>query len=143
MFVAVIVDSFGNQAAKADLPIQAIDIEIFCETWREYDGDAKGFIKTTELENLIIDLCNNRNCELIMFRNNIKNKAAPRRKYIANMDIPTFKNFRYFMFYDVLLALIRMKSKYVFEQDFRAMQRMRDSKARELRKAAILSEAQI
>lgn len=47
------------------------------------------------------------------------------------------------MFYDVLLALIRAKSKHVFEQDYRAMMRMRDSKGRELRKAGILSEAQI
>lgn len=78
-----------------------------------------------------------------MFRNNVKNKPAPRRKFLASMDIPTFKNFRYFMFYDVLLALIRAKSKHVFEQDYRAMMRMRDSKGRELRKAGILSEAQI
>jgi len=49
-----------------------------------------------------------------MFRNRIKNKPAARRKYIASLDIPTFKNFRLVLFYDVLLALIKDKSEYVY-----------------------------
>lgn len=115
LFVAVIVDSFGNQAAKAELPVQAMDVEIFQEVWREFDGDAKGFIKTTEIENFIIALASHNSCELIMFRKRIQNKAAARRRFIAALDIPTFKNFRNILFYDVLLALIKQKSKYVYE----------------------------
>lgn len=54
LFVAVIVDSFANQSLKADLPVQAMDIEIFCEVWRDYDGEAKGFIETKHIEEFII-----------------------------------------------------------------------------------------
>ena len=97
------------------MPVQAIDVEIFCEVWREFDGDAKGFIKTTEIENFIIALASNSSCELIMFRKRIQNKAVARRRFIAALDIPTFKNFRCILFYDVLLALIKQKSKYVYE----------------------------
>lgn len=114
LFVAVIVDSFGNQAAKAELPVQAIDIEVFQEVWREFDGEAKGYIKTAEIEPFIIALANNDNCDLIMFRKQIANKAVARRKFIADLDVPTFKNFRTLLFYDVLLALIKAKSKYVY-----------------------------
>ena len=65
LFVAVIVDAFANQAAKAELPVQSIDIEIFEENWREFDGDAVGFIKTAEIEELIIKICNTEGQQLI------------------------------------------------------------------------------
>ncbi|MFO0117238.1 MAG: hypothetical protein ACK521_06365 [bacterium] len=80
------------------MPVQAIDVEIFQEVWQNFDGDAKGFIKTSEIENFIIALCSNENCELVMFRNRIKNKPSARRKFIAGLDVPTFKNFRYLLF---------------------------------------------
>ena len=118
-------------------------MEIFQEVWREFDGDAKGFIKTVELENFIIALTNQENCELIMFRNRIKNKPAARRKYIASLDIPTFKNFRLVLFYDVLLALIKTKSKYVYEQDYYHTKRLRDSKIRDLKKKSLMTDEQI
>lgn len=143
LFVAVIVDSFGNQAAKAELPVQAMDVEIFCEIWRDFDGEAKGYIKTTEIEDFIIALASNSSCELVMFRNAIKNKADKRRRFIAALDIPTFKNFRYLLFYDVLLALIKQKSKYVYEQEFYKLRRHRDSKIREMEKQNIMSLEQI
>jgi hypothetical protein len=53
-----------------------------------------------------------------MFKNKIKNIPDQRRKYMADLDIPTFKNFRYVMFFDVLLALIKEKSKFEFEQRY-------------------------
>jgi|688.fasta_scaffold50315_8 hypothetical protein len=103
---------------KAELPVQAIDIEIFCETWREYDGEAKGFISTSQIEEFIINLAANSNCALVMFPTRIKSrdpkKAHFRRKYIAELDIPTFKNFKHLMFYDVLLAIIKEKAKFIF-----------------------------
>jgi len=77
-----------------------------------------------------------------MFRNRIKNKPAARRKFIAQLDIPTFKNFRYVLFYDVLLALIKSKSKYAYEQEYFKTKRLRESKIRDLKKT-LMTEEQI
>lgn len=65
LFVAVIVDAFANQAAKAELPVQSIDIEIFEDVWKQFDGEATGFVKTSEIEELIIRICNTEGQQLI------------------------------------------------------------------------------
>jgi hypothetical protein len=44
LFIAIIVDSFLGQAESAMLPVQPIDIDAFCDTWKEFDGEAKGYI---------------------------------------------------------------------------------------------------
>lgn len=138
------MDSFANQAAKADLPVQQIDIDFFCETWREFDGEAKGFIKTVDLDSFILRLVANEYCQLIMYRRKIEVHEFARRAFIADLDIPTFKNFRYVMFYDVLLALIKEKSKFCFVRDYYDMKRKNDSKRRELKEASsLMSDKQI
>lgn len=69
-----------------------------------------------------------------MFPTRIKSrdpkKAHFRRKYIATLDIPTFKNFKQLMFYDVLLAIIKEKAKFIFNRDAIAVRRERDEEIR-------------
>lgn len=67
------------------------------------------------IDKFIGTLCDNSNSELIMFRKHLLNKTDARRKFIADLDIPTFKNFKNLMFFDVLLALIRAKCAYRYK----------------------------
>lgn len=73
-----------------------------------------------------------------MFATRIKSrdpkKAHFRRKYIADLDVPTFKNFKWLMFYDVLLAMIKQKAKFVFEQEAFAIRREMEAEISEMKK---------
>ena len=44
LFVAIVVDSFLSQTQAIDLPVQPRDIEMFVETWKDFDNEAKGHI---------------------------------------------------------------------------------------------------
>jgi hypothetical protein len=65
--------------------------------WREFDGNATGFINTNEIEPFIISLCKS-NCDLVLFRQHLINHPSARRKFIAKLDIPTFKHYRKILF---------------------------------------------
>lgn len=44
LFIAIIVDSFVAQTQASDFLVQDDDIEIFVETWSQFDHEAKGYI---------------------------------------------------------------------------------------------------
>lgn len=45
------------------------------------------------------------------------NNASFRRRFIANLECPTFKGFRCVQFYDILLALIKEKCEHEHNRD--------------------------
>jgi len=56
LFIAIIIDSFFGQNDLANLPVQERAIEKFPVHWSKYDPYATGFIKLSDLEELIQDL---------------------------------------------------------------------------------------
>lgn len=106
LFIAIIIDSFLNQADAFSLPVNQNDIDEFIEVWGHFDPDAKGFIESHELEDFIQQLCKTE-CGLISNRKLVDRDVTMRRRFIARLDIPSFNGFRRFMFYDVLQTMAR------------------------------------
>lgn len=101
LFIAIIIDSFLNQADAFALPVNQNDIDEFIEVWALFDPDARGFIESHQLEEFIQRLCNTE-CGLIPNSNMIARDVTARRRFLARLEIPSFNGFRRFMFYDVL-----------------------------------------
>jgi hypothetical protein len=53
LFIAIIVESFVSQTQSLDLPIQYIDVEIFVESWKDFDNEAKGFICAHQIQGFL------------------------------------------------------------------------------------------
>ena len=107
LFIAIIIDSFLSQSDAFSLPVTQNDIDEFTDIWREFDHDAKGYIKASELEDFIIALCETE-CNLISNRKLVRKDDSFRRRLIARMEIPAFNQFRNFLFYDVLVTMARL-----------------------------------
>ena len=86
------------------MPITPNDIDVFVQCWKTYDNDAKGFIAAEKLDALFQDLAEAQ-CEMIAFKSKLVRDPAYRRRFIASLEIPTFREFSQFMFYDVLQTL--------------------------------------
>lgn len=104
LFIAIIIDSFIIQSEAMNMPITPNDIETFVHCWKKYDQNAKGYIMAHQLEELFIDLAEEQ-CEMIAFKTKLIKDSAYRRRFIASLEIPTFRTFSQFMFYDVLQML--------------------------------------
>jgi len=55
----------------------------------------------------LVELAKIENCNLVNYKKKIVRDVYFRRRFIASLEIPTFRNFRAFMFYDVLQTLCR------------------------------------
>jgi hypothetical protein len=79
----------------------------------KYDPDGKGFVKVADFDHLILDLMVE-GCQLIPAKMWFKESEKARRNFIANLRIATYKKFKYYLFYDVILNLCRHKCSIKF-----------------------------
>ena len=122
IFIAIILDAYAGQSAAFDLPVIQGDIEDFVAVWSDFDPNATGFIETTKLEKLLEELASdsktlfykeslrkrvgNLNVNEEMDDNEmkkiLKRNKTTRQNYLIALEIPTYGEFKYVNFYDVL-----------------------------------------
>ena len=121
LFIAIILDAFFGQSDVSDLPMNEPVLDDYRRVWSDYDKQATGFMEVDDLDKLIIDLANCAHDEGGKLLGKLKDKikigakkekdgfkSHPygkvfRNRFIKGLEIPTFKNMKKVMFYDVLM----------------------------------------
>lgn len=116
LFIAIIIDSFLNNAEAMSLPVTQNDVDEFIECWQEYDPDALGYIESKNIDQFIQDL-SQKECGLIPNRKLVAKDVVIRRRFIASLEIPAFNTFKRFMFYDVLQTMARKVCEKCYNKD--------------------------
>jgi len=108
LFIAIVVDTFIAMKNAFDLPIKQMDIDMFIELWKQYDPQGSGYIKTNDLELLMLDLVDEKTS---FFEDDLEQitNTMMRRNLLIYLEIPIHKDLKYVMFYDVLSIFSRYK----------------------------------
>ena len=64
LFIAIVIDAFSNKSETAKLPVQAHDLNIFMDIWSHFDPTSSGYIGVPKLEEFLIELAKNHECDL-------------------------------------------------------------------------------
>jgi Ca2+-binding EF-hand superfamily protein len=64
MFMAVILESFGDAEQEEKMRVKPSAIEKFTQFWKEYDPDATGLIAVGDLQDLLFDLLAEENSQV-------------------------------------------------------------------------------
>ena len=135
IFIAIIIDSFAGQADAFNLPVNQNSIDDFVDIWSraEYDPHGTGFLDAKNLEQFIIDLAESDGADLLLVHaekiipdwddegdddnKDFDKNCARRRRYMAQLEIPMYDNFKKVMFYDVLQQLTLQVVMYHYNQE--------------------------
>lgn len=115
IFIAIILDSFADQASAFSLPVTQNSIDDFVVLWANYDPHATGFLPAKHLEQFVIDVAESDGANLLLLSPKLlipefSDKdddlldvhAERRRRYLAQLEIPMYENYGSVHFYDVL-----------------------------------------
>lgn len=106
LFIAIVVDTYCAMGEAFGLPVTTSGCEEFVEYWKKYDPNATGYISIGDLSSLVTDLAANDN-EFFSHNKAEMLEDGHRAKYIRDWELPCYKNFSCYMFYDVLLLTCR------------------------------------
>ena len=105
LFIAIILEGFSSTSEQEEQTVSEPQIEQFRRLWSEYDPDATGLIEVFELKDLIDDLREDETGLLKYGKFLDSDKQID--LFIAELEIPTYNNFRNYHFLDVLNSIAR------------------------------------
>ena len=116
--IAIIVDAFTGVTTSDKLPVQNDLMNLYVECWSTLDPNATGYIKVTQVEDLLKELYQNEKCRKMLY---FKGAAIESHQFclrlVGSLEIPTFGQFKRVMFYDVLQQLCYRSFKIQHNQE--------------------------
>ena len=103
IFVAIIIEGFEQSSNKANNLIQEEDYEHFRDCWVKFDPDGTGFITIPQFFDLMLMMG-----EPLGWGPEYKNNVILQNDFLEELNIPTYNNFKDFLFYDVVQALTKV-----------------------------------
>lgn len=104
LFIAIILQSFADINEKENLFLNDTNVGKFATKWAKYDPEGTGFIGVNDLALLFFKIGPPLGFEAGKFRT-----RRLQNEFISELKLPTYKNFKFFYFYDVLTALARVR----------------------------------
>lgn len=104
LFIAIILEGFEQTNAKVSSLLQEEDFEKFRDHWALFDNKGTGFIKMTDFSQLMLKLGE----PLGWSEEEYKDNLNKQEDFLEEMNIPTYNNFQDYLYWDVLLALIKV-----------------------------------
>lgn len=107
LFIAIIIDSFLGQSQAYSMPVNQADVDDFIEVWQHFDPNGIGSIDCFNIEKFVCKLSLTKT-KLIANKKRVLKNVTFRRKFIANLEIPSHHDFGVFMFVDTLQCMSRL-----------------------------------
>ena len=120
-----------------DLPVNQNSIDDFIQKWTKYDPEGTGFIKVSDLESFLKHLAEdneklfwsqsfrkviaNQNIDEDLSDSEIlrilKSNMETRRRYLTGLEIPTYGNFQFVYFHDVLQMMTQLVVSFQYDKE--------------------------
>lgn len=99
------------------MPVNQADIDDFIETWQFFDPNGLGTLECYNLEKFVCRLSQTKS-KLIANKKRILKNVTFRRKFIAQLEIPSHEKFDHFLFIDVIQCMSRLivESSYIRDE---------------------------
>ena len=113
LFIAIILESFENVNTQEDLKIQDSDLELFQKVWMDFDPKGTGFIEIKDFDQFILSMIAN-SSKLVLVHEKLHSKPTLRKKFIEELEMPTYARMTKFHYADVMFSLTKA---YMFIED--------------------------